>query len=52
MHNLFLIMFATNTIYIDEVHMTLTKLRVKSKHLPFEVFYAKVKIVKKCINYA
>ena len=31
MHKLFLIMLATNTIFIDYVHMTLTKLNVKFK---------------------
>ena len=38
MYNLFLIMLATNTIFIDLVHMTLTKLPVKFKHLTFKIF--------------
>ena len=38
MHNLFLIMLATNTIFIDLVHMTLTKGHVKCKPLPLKIF--------------
>ena len=38
MHNLFLIMLATNTIFIDKVHMTLIKLHVKFKPLPLKIF--------------
>ena len=37
MHNLFLIMIATSTIFIDWVHMTLPKLHVKFKPLPLTV---------------
>ena len=37
MHKLFLIMLAKNTIFIDELHMTLTKLHVKFKPLPIKI---------------
>ena len=42
MHKLFLIMLAKNTIFIDLVHMTLTKYHVKFKPLPIRIFRAKV----------
>ena len=42
MQNLFLIMLGTNTIFIDLVHMTLTKDHVKFKPLPLKIFRAKV----------
>ena len=47
MHNLFLIMLATNTVFIDWVHMTLTKLHEKFKPLPLKIFRVKVEKVQK-----
>ena len=38
MHNVLLIMIATNTIFIDKVHITLTKLHVKFQPLPLKIF--------------
>ena len=42
MHKLFLIMLATNTIFINLVHMTLIKDHVNFKPLPLNIFRAKV----------
>ena len=42
MHKLSPIMIATNTIFIDLVHMTLTKDHVKFKPPPLKIFRAKV----------
>ena len=47
MHNLFLIMLATNTNFIDYVHMTLIKLHVKFKPLTLKIFRATVEKVQK-----
>ena len=47
MHNSFLIMLATNTILIDLVHSTLTKLHMKFQPLPLKIFWEKVEKVQK-----
>ena len=52
MHNLFLIMLATNTIFIEEVHITIKKLHLKFQSLPLKIFWAKVEKIEKGIDYA
>ena len=47
MHKLSQIMIATNTIFIDWVHMTLIKFHVKFKPLPLKIFKLKVENVQK-----
>ena len=47
MYKLFLIMLATNTIFIDLVDMILAKLHVKLKPLPLKIFLAKMEKVHK-----
>ena len=47
MHTLFLIMLATNTVIIDSVHITLTKLHGKFKPVPLNIFCAIVEKVQK-----
>ena len=42
MHNLCLIMHATDTIFVDKVHITLLKLHVKFQTDPFKILLAKV----------
>ena len=43
MHNLFLIVLATNTIFIHYVHMTLIMFHVKFKPLPQDILNKIVK---------
>ena len=47
MHNVCLIMLATNTIFIDLVRITLSKLHVKFQPHPLKMFWAKVEKVQK-----
>ena len=47
MHNLCLIILATNTIFIDLLRITLPKLHVKLQPHPLKIFWAKVEKVQK-----
>ena len=47
MHNLCLIILATNNIFSDVMHITLLKLHVKLQPHPLKIFWAKVEKVQK-----
>ena len=52
MHNLGLIIIATNTIFIDLLRITISKLHVTLQPHPLKILGAKVEKVQKRINYA